>query len=242
MNHRSRWRAEAGRFADLLDRADLEAPVPGCPEWNAADLAFHLGWVYDRFGQVVRGRMTGIDQIRELVPVDRPEDDRALPEWFRARFGALDAALADLVDDEPLWNFTKAPQVGAWLPRRMLHETTVHRHDLEEAIGQLTPIEAQVARDGVDELLTVLATAGKRWDGEDPVVLRVEEVPDGPTWQLRWEPDERPVVDEAADPDVILRGEPVELLLALWRRASLSSVGFTGPESLAEKVLAVLSR
>lgn len=242
MNHRSRWRAEAGRFADVLDRANLATPVPACPDWDVSGLAYHLGWVYDRFTQVVRGRMTELDQIRALAAVDRPQDDRALPEWFRARFAALDGAVADLGDSEPLWNFSTAPQVGAWLPRRMLHETTVHRHDLEEAVGQVTPIEAEVARDGVDEYLTVLTTAGKRWEGEDPVVLRVEEMPDGSVWQVRLDPGERAVVDEAADPDVILRGEPVELLLALWRRSSLSSVGFTGPESLAEKVLVALSR
>jgi len=242
MNHRARWRAEAARFSDVLDRADLGVDVPACPNWNVADLAFHLGWVYDRFARIAGDRLTDREQIRNLAAIDRPEDDRALPEWFRARFAALDAVLADLGDDEPVWNFSRAPHVGAWLPRRMHHETTVHRHDLEEAVGAVTPIEAEVARDGVDEYLTVLVTAGKRWEGNETTVLRVEEVPDGPTWQVRLDPGERAVVDEEADPDVILRGEPAELLLALWRRASLSSVGFSGPESLAERVLVALSR
>jgi uncharacterized protein (TIGR03083 family) len=242
MDHREGWRVAAGRFADVLDRAELGAQVPACPGWDVADLAHHLGSVYDRFSQVVSGRITEREQRDRIVALARPQDDRELPAWFRARAVAMEAALQDLRDEEPLWNFTRAPQVGAWLPRRMHHETTVHRHDLEEAVGDTTPIPTDVARDGIDEYLTVLATAAAPWDGRQPVDLRVEEVPDGPEWQVRLDPGALAVAGGAAEPDVHLRGGPVELLLALWGRAPLSSVEVAGPEELATSVLAALSR
>jgi uncharacterized protein (TIGR03083 family) len=242
MDHRAAWRAAAARFADVLDRAEVDQPVPACPDWVVADLAYHLGRVYDRFTEVVRGGLTDRAQVQRLVTIERPEDDHALSAWFRARAGSLAIALADLHDEDPLWNFTRAPQKGAWLPRRMLHETTVHRHDLEAAVGTVTAIAPEVARDGVDEYLRVLSTAAGRWDDDTPAVLRVEEVPGGPSWQLRFEPGELGAIDDDADMDVCLRGGPAALLLALWRRAPLSSVEVTGPQDVAERVLATLSR
>jgi uncharacterized protein (TIGR03083 family) len=258
MDHRASWRAAAGRFADVLDGAPLDAPVPGCPGWEVADLAFHLGKVYDRFMQVATGRLTALEDVRALPRSQRPEDDRELPGWFRERVDALDTALTNLRDYEPLWNFTTAPQVAAWLPRRMLHETTVHRVDLEEATGTPTPVVADIARDGVDEYLTVLSTTARPGADVVGLGLRVEEVPGGPSWQVRAEPGAVLVVaapppgagrfgpdgvdGAAADADVVLRGDAATLLLVLWRRLPLASVEVAGREDAALALLAALAR
>jgi uncharacterized protein (TIGR03083 family) len=258
MDHRAYWRDAADRFAQVLDDASLDAPVPGCPDWDVADLAFHLGRVYDRFTQVAEARLTALEDVRRLRRIERPEDDRALPGWFRTRADALDAALADLTDDEPLWNFTTAPQVAAWLPRRMLHETTVHRYDLEQATGSVTGIAGDVARDGIDEFLTVLSTTARGDSVEVAHHLRVEEVPDGPRWQVRLEPGGVRVVDasdggldggadDRADGGTgragpTLRGDAATLLLVLWQRLPLSSVEVDGSEDVAVTVLGVLAR
>lgn len=243
MDHLDGWRDETARVADLLDDADLTSRVPACPDWDVADLAFHIGRVLDRFRRIAGGRLTEKDQIRELETIERPDDDAALPGWFRERVAEMDAVLSDLGDDEPVWNFTRAPHVGAWVPRRMHHELVVHRHDLEEAVGESSPIDPDVARDGVDELLTVLSTSGTRWEGAAPATMQVVDETTGRTWRLRLDPGERAVPapdDEVAD--VHLAGEPVTLLLALWRRRPLDTVTMTGDELLATEMLAAIGR
>ena len=35
-------RSESRRFREVLSTCDPDARVPGCPEWNAADLLWHL--------------------------------------------------------------------------------------------------------------------------------------------------------------------------------------------------------
>ena len=250
MDHRAYWQGAAERFAEVLGEAAMDAPVPGCPGWEVADLAFHLGRVYDRFTQVAQDRLTALEDVRLVPRVQRPEEDRALPGWFRARADALDAALTDLSDDEPLWNFTTAPQVAAWLPRRMLHETTVHRYDLEQAAGSVTGIAPDVARDGVDEFLTVLSGTVPGGVVDGVLELRVEEVPDGPRWHVRLEPEGVRVVDvPRAGSDggpsglgATLRGDAPTLLLTLWQRLPLSSVEVGGSKEAAVTFLRALAR
>lgn len=245
MDHLAGWRTEAARFADLLDGADLGAPVPACPDWAVADLAYHVGWVLDRFRQIAGGRLTERDQIREVASVDRPDDDAALPGWFRERVAEMDRVLADLDPTEPVWNFTRAPHDGAWVTRRMHHELVVHRHDLEEAVGGGThPIDDEVAADGVAELLGVLSTAGGRWEGELRATIQVTEDATGRTWRLRLDPGERAVQDDISEgaADVVVHGRGAPLLLALWRRRPLDAVRFTGDDVLADAILAAIGR
>ena len=243
MDHLADWRREAARFADLLDDADLDRPVPACPDWDVADLGYHVGWVLDRLGQMVRGRMTTKDEVRGITAVERPAADEQIPGWFREQVAAVDAVLADLDPDEPVWNFTRTPHVGAFFPRRMHHELVVHTHDLAEAVGTRHPIDADEARDGVDELLTVLSSAGRRWDGDEAVVLQVEEDASGRQWRRRLEPGERAVADTSTDPaDVTVRGDAPTLLLVLWRRRPLDAATMTGDGDLAAAMLAAIGR
>ena len=243
MDHLEGWRAEAARFADLLDDADPGTRVPACPDWDVSDLGYHVGWVLDRFRQIAGGRLTERDQIREVASIPRP-GDADLPAWFRQRVAEMDGVLARLAPDEPVWNFTRAPHDGAWVHRRMHHEMVVHRHDLEEALGDTTPIDDEVAADGVAEFMGVLSTAGSRWEGERTATLQVSEDATGRTWRLRLEPGERPIPDEISEGagDVVIRGAGPSLLLALWRRRPLDTVTMTGDEVLANEVLAAVGR
>ena len=244
MDHLAGWRDEAARFADHLDDADLTAPVPACPDWRVADLTYHVGWVLDRFRQIAGERMTEKDQVREVVPVERP-DDAELPGWFRQRVAELDHVLAHLGPEEHVWNFTRAPHDGAWVTRRMHHEVLVHRHDLEEASGGgTTPIDDEVAADGVAEFMGVLSSAGKRWDGERGATIQVTEDATGRTWRLRFDPGDRAVPDEISEgaADVVVHGRGAPLLLALWRRRPLDAVTMTGDDVLAQEILTALGR
>jgi uncharacterized protein (TIGR03083 family) len=245
MDHLDGWRDVTARFADLLDSADLDATVPACPGWDVADLAYHVGYVLDRFRRIAGDRLTEKDQIRELGVIERPADDAELPAWFRARFAEMDPVLAHLDPSEPVWNFTRAPHDGAWVLRRMHHEMVVHLHDLEEAVGGGTsPIPDAVAADGVAEFMGVLSSAGKRWEADRGATIQVTEAVSGRTWRLRLDPGERAKVDDISEGagDVVLRGSGAPLLLALWRRRPLDTVAMTGDEVLAGELLAALGR
>lgn len=243
MDHLDGWRAEAARFCEVLDDADLDARVPACPDWDMADLACHVGWVLDRFTRIAGDRLTERDQIRGLGSIDRPDDDTDLPAWLRDRVAAMDDVLTTLGPDELVWNFTGAPHVGAWVHRRMHHELVVHRHDLEEAAGAVTPIDPVVATDGVDELVTVLSTTGTRWDGEATASLQAGDRSSGRQWQMRLDPGERAVtVDPDDRVDVVLEGESPDLLLVVWRRRPLDTVTVAGDADLGAAILRTIGR
>ena len=244
MDHLDGWRTEAARFCDLVDDADLGARVPACPDWDVADLAFHVGNVLDRFTQLAGGGITETDQVRELERIGRPEDDATLPGWLRERVAALDRVLAGLDPGEPVWNFTRRDMNGGWVLRRMHHEMVVHRHDLEEAVGTTTPIDDEVAADGVAEFMGSLAPAGQRWAGERSATLQVTEDATGRTWRLRLEPGERAEPDHVSEgaADMVVHGEGATLLLALWRRRPLDTVTMTGDADLAQAILATIGR
>lgn len=243
MDHLAAWRREADRFVDLLEAADLDRPVPACPDWDVADLAYHVGWIHHRFAQWLSVPMTTTDQVRQLEHAERPVDDAHLPGWVREQVDVLDPVLTELDPDEPVWNFTRAPDVGAFFPRRLHHEMVVHTHDLAEAVGEPVAIDTDEAVDGVDELLTVVSTAGTRWPGERPATLQVQEDATGRRWRLRLDPGERAVADDGTGAaDVTLRGDAPTLLLVLWRRRPVDAVTNTGDGALADAILAAIGR
>ena len=55
--------------------------------------------------------------------------------------------------------------VGFWL-RRMAHETSIHRRDVESAVGAETPVAPDLAVDGIDEVLALMLAG----DWSDEVV------------------------------------------------------------------------
>jgi hypothetical protein len=67
----------------------------------------------------------------------------------------------------------------------MAHETAVHRFDAELAAGTPTPIEADLAADGVDEILGVMLEGD--WSDEpvdDATGARVAVSTAGRTWTV----------------------------------------------------------
>jgi uncharacterized protein (TIGR03083 family) len=242
VDHRAGFRWEADRLLAIASRTDLDLVVPTCPDWTVADLLFHVGWVWDRFDKIVAGRLTEKEQIRAIVGAERPEDPSTLVDWARGKAEVLSEVLAGLGDDEPVWNFTRAPHVGAWVPRRMHHETMVHRWDLERVVGEPTPIDPDEAADGIDELVTVLSTAGKRWEGDEPVTLRVWSHDPAGDWVVRLEPGERAVKAEVEHADVTVFGSAADVFLVAWGRLPLGSVRVEGDPGLASAALAAIGR
>lgn len=216
---------------------DLDAPVPACPDWRVRDLVHHLGSVHRRFRRVADEGWLQRPPEPEPDVDDRPaaDDDRVVA-WAEHQADLLLDALARLDPEAPRWNFSRGPQIGAFIPRRMHHETAVHRWDLEGARGTLGSFDDGVASDGVREYVEVLLPRSGRWVGAPAVVHTV--IDGGPTIELELSPDAWPVSrdDPRRKPDAVVAGTSDRLLLAWWGREPLSALRRAGDPSVVDEV------
>jgi uncharacterized protein (TIGR03083 family) len=232
-------RSDGERLAEVAEAHGLEATVATCPGWTVGDVVSHTADVYRRQAAVIRLGRRPMAEEWEQSPVGGASLD-----WFRA---ALRAMLDELAGREPASPaFTRWPQdptVGFWY-RRMALETVVHRVDVEQAVGVRTPVDAALAVDGIDEVLTVFlrdSWAGVSEDGwgelrpEDGADRTVAVRAGGAAWRCHLHPaavdvtratDAEQVRDWPAD--AAIDGEPSAVLLWLWGRAPDVAVGLTG--------------
>ena len=208
------------RFADAAAEAVLvrgwRAPVPGCPGWTLSDFVRHLAEVQRFWGWVVRTRAT--DPSAYSAPRRHPDDE--LLGFLDAVSAELETALHGRDAAEPVW--TWAPQQDvAWVLRRQAQEAVVHTVDVEQVLGDVRPVPADVGLDGIDEWLEVMVPG---------------RLPDGPP------PEAHPVVLHAVDADAertlfpgsrpfpiaALTGTAGDLLLALWRRVPMEVLTVDG--------------
>jgi len=146
--------AEIAGLAELLRGADLGTRVPTCPGWTLAKLVKHLGIVHRRTEYIVRNRATGpVDQ--RSIDAGLPPAEAEYPAWLAAGAAPMVAALRAAGPDAAVWAWGPDQHARFWA-RRMLHETTVHRADAEFALGREPVIDADVAADGIDEVLGMM--------------------------------------------------------------------------------------
>jgi uncharacterized protein (TIGR03083 family) len=161
---------ESARAADALGQAPSSAPVPSCTDWNAADLAYHLGEVQDFWSQIVAHAPAGPDEADET---ERRPDAELVP-FLRTRTDALLTALGAHQPDEPCWSWSSTGGTVEWVYRRQAHEVLVHRVDAEQAAGlPVTDPGVDLAADGVDEMLAVMVSGLPEWAGFTPDGVRV---------------------------------------------------------------------
>ena len=121
-----------------------------------------------------------------------------------------------------------------WLARRMAHELAMHRVDADLARGQATGIEPALASDGIDEFLEFFR------NGELVGSVHIHCTDVAGEWTIH-----EPVADgefrvsrEHAKGDCAIRGAANDILLALWRRAPLSTVDVVGDADVAARFVA----
>ncbi|HEY0807303.1 MAG TPA: maleylpyruvate isomerase family mycothiol-dependent enzyme [Pseudonocardiaceae bacterium] len=221
-------------LGDAADRAGLAAPVPTCPGWTVRDLLLHIGGVHRWAATIVGERREtplDLDQPHD-VEAELPTDD-ALLDWYRAGHAHLVHTLSAAPVDLACWAFLPAPSPLAFWARRQAHETTVHRVDADRATGPGTsaPIDAELADDGIDELLTCFVSGrNRRLRAPTDRTLHVHATDVDTHWLVRIGADlpkaERVVGTEPADMTVT---GPAELLyLALWHRLPWDGLTVTG--------------
>jgi len=216
------------RLHDVAGR-NLAAEVPTCPGWTVADLVRHVAQVYLHKAETIRfGHWP--------EPWPPPELGREEP------IALLERAHAELVSQFAAHHPTDA--VVTWHPpeqtvrfwiRRMAQETVIHRVDAELALGEpVAPIPDDLARDGIDELLTIFLSYDEdAWAEEFAPVLakspghRVAVRVPGAEWVIETSPTAVDVttafggaigwLDESAV-DAALTGPAAPMLCRLWHR------------------------
>ncbi|OUM41755.1 maleylpyruvate isomerase family mycothiol-dependent enzyme [Arthrobacter sedimenti] len=212
------------RYRELLDREyralsdlvrpALHQPVPGCPDWNGEDLVRHTAIVFLQKAETIRtGRRPG--RGWPPVSVGSLPPQALLAHCYGRLIEQFDAH--DPRDPAETW-LPEDQTVGFWV-RRLTHETAIHRFDLEDALAAgTTPLDPDLALDGIDEVLTVMLARGHPDPAASGAAVRLEA--GGHAWDVRLD-TERPVVvrGATADGQPTVRNEVEPLLLWLWGRA-----------------------
>jgi uncharacterized protein (TIGR03083 family) len=208
--------------------------VPSCPGWTVDDLTRHVAEVYLHKTECIRQR---------TFPRPWPPDlsgEPAVPLLDRAYSGLIGEFAAHSAEAPAATWYDPEQTVGFWI-RRMAQETVIHRVDAELSAGEpIGEIPEDLAVDGIDEVLERFLGYGSRaWVDEfagslpDRALPAVLVATDGYGWLVRATPDgvEVDVATPRLDAPASVSGDPVPLLLWLWRR-TLGGVEVAGDQEL----------
>ncbi|MFJ5711608.1 maleylpyruvate isomerase family mycothiol-dependent enzyme [Streptomyces sp. NPDC093105] len=223
MDYVTELRHELTLFGALLD-GDLSAPVEHCGDWRLADLAAHMGagnlWVVTA---VKEGHGDDYDETAA------PRDQAGLRAWYADSADRLVEALsADPAT--PAWTFAPPHTVGFWR-RRRYHETLIHRWDAERALGAPTPVNPELAADGVAEVFDTMAPimVARGAAAAPAQSVRITATDSGHSWTYG-----------PGDPVAEVSGTAEDLLLVLWGRKprDTDALTWTGDLQAGRDVLA----
>jgi uncharacterized protein (TIGR03083 family) len=220
------FEVETARLAGLVHDSDVRLPVPTCPGWTLEQLIAHVGRGHRWAADMIRRRILKPIPMQQ-VEVPAHADERS--EWLVAGARMLADAVQATGPEQPVWTWQADRSAGFWL-RRMLHDEVVHRFDAQLALGIEGGLAADLAADGVSDLLNAIATLSKpelgypgfdglpgadeslRFVATDPQLgpsgeWSVTRNSGGVTWRHGHDPA-----------DVEVRGRALQLLLLLNRR------------------------
>jgi len=183
MDYLAHLRADSQRFAQALSACDPTAPVPSCPDWTAADLLWHLGEVQLFWGTIVDQRLRDPDGAEGTKP-ERPDDYGALLAFYLAASSGLIDTLAATPDDTAVWTWFDNDQTVGFVRRRQAHEALIHRLDAELTVGDVTDVDAELATDGVVEVLDCMYSGVPSWGTQtrSGLVGRISTTDTGGNW------------------------------------------------------------
>ena len=239
-------RDAVARMRAALEAADPTAAAPACRPWSVEDVADHLGGVH-----LWAAKCLATTEFPGWQHPTRARRGQTLPDWYAGCAATLLDALEGADPSRPAWTFEDGNQTAGFWRRRQLHETTIHRVDVEQAMGQrhddgIAGVTAALAADGVDEVLTVMMprTLVRRRKLAPEQVLPVPEpvaisCPDAErSWTVQLV-DGRLVARPGTDGAVAtLTGTAAYTYLALWGREPRDRFEVTGDRAAAARLLA----
>ena len=233
--HLDALRVAMRMLCGYAEQAGPSAQVPTRPGWTVHQLLVHQGTAHRWAAALLRDDTPG-----EVRPEAIEAEGRDAPDpvaWLWAGAVELTATVEGAAADVSAIVFLNdAPPPRAFWARRSCHETTLHAVDALGAVlgraprAEETWIEAELAVDGIDELLAGFSTRPRsllRCDDELTLAVTPVDAPDW--WEVRVGP--HPAVTtrrtrsargveafSAPVADAELTGPAVEIYLRLWDR------------------------
>jgi len=228
---------ESAALVRAAEAAGLGAPVPTCPGWQVRDLARHLGGVQRwATAHVAEGRRESMpkQEVFNLM-ASYPRDDLLL-QWFEQGARRLRQVLAEAPHNLECWSFLPSPSPLEFWARRQAHETEVHRADAEIAAGSGgVTFPAEIAGDGIDEMLFGFAVVRHRPSPAPPLrlALLAQDLP--LQWQVQLGPEGIQAERGSAEADCQLRGTASNLFLWLWNRLPVTALSVAGNQEVVKR-------
>ena len=195
-----------GGNGDALDR-----PVPNCPGWTIYNAMVHVGRVGIAWRSMILAspddpdsRARGYADAEARGPGHSPTD---LASWAHS---ALDELEGD-TERPSYFSMTGGRGTRGLWAWHASSELAVHVLDVQDALGLHPHLDAAHAADAIVYACTYFLPAMRNATGRDPGAMRVELVHEGGSTIVAS-------VESTGDGSTILRGDPTQLLLALWGR------------------------
>ncbi|CAN5511926.1 maleylpyruvate isomerase N-terminal domain-containing protein [soil metagenome] len=174
--------AESARALEVLRSAEPGASVPTAPEWDVADLTWHLGEVQWFWGTIAADLLDDPEALEE----PRRPDAGGLLDFLAAQTARLVDALRQHTPADRCWSWFDGGDSIGWVARRQSHEALIHRVDAELSAGiDVCEPDAALADDGVDEIVTVMMHLPE-WGTFTPdrISVRLDAIDTGSVWTL----------------------------------------------------------
>ncbi len=251
-----RIRAESARFREALADADPTARVPACPDWDAADLLWHLAEVQWFWSANLARRPAAPDD--DMGRPERPESYAALLALYDECSAGLVRELEAADPTEAAWSWAPEQTVGFTF-RRQAHEALIHRLDAEQTVGAVTALDPALAADGVAEALEVMyGGEAPEWGRIEPGThhVRIDFTDVGtslwaqPCQFFGTDPDSGKsydgphvlaVDDPGVEPSAVVSGTADDIDAWLWKRRERAGIEVTGDPAAFDELLAAVS-
>lgn len=234
-------RADVERFAAAVRRGPLDAAVAACPGWDLRRLTEHQGVIH-RWARHCAANAARPEATDQFEPAGDLDAD-ALATWLELGAAELIDTLEQLDPDGPTWHPFTVPRVGRVWPRRQAHELSIHRWDAEHAVGDTTPIDPELASDGIDEYLEIAVPRIVKRDGLalPSGSLHLHCTDTHGEWLVAAGDDGYQLARAHQKGDAALRGPAEALLLRLWNRESdrVDELSPVGDQSVLDAWLAL---
>ncbi len=240
-------------FVDAAEKG-LTPPVPSCPGWYVATLVAHLGEVQRFWALQIRERAQEMQQLPQSAfdecpglskffdGVDAGSPDLSsippgLIDWYRRSAEQLISAFQGVDPNTAVWHWSGDNRAITHM-RNQAIESTVHLWDAQNAHGYTTPVDPELAVDGIEQHFRVQIPAARSWSayergqGETFHFHRT----DGPgEWLVRFEGESADISHEHAKADIAVRGTAQEIFLWLWNRVGTDHLEVLGDASMLER-------